>query len=151
MKSSDKLIKYIKTAEGFSALPYVDDDPHTERTEYSIGYGHQIQPDEEYLMSGISEGKADELLHKDLIRYEAAVARIIKIKLTQGEFDALVDFAFNCGIGRLETSTLAKKINSQAPSAEINTEFSKWVYVNHIVSTALVQRRSDEVGMFLLS
>src|SRR5690606_2385343 len=67
--------------------------------QYSIGYGHQIKPNEKYLHSGITIIKAEQILKDDLLLFENAVNKASG--LNQNQFDALVSFAFNCGVGAL--------------------------------------------------
>ena len=51
---------------------------------------------------------------------EGAVSHLVRVALTQGQFDALVDFVFNLGAGRLQGSTLLRDLNAgqYAPAAE---------------------------------
>ena len=69
----------------------------------TIGYGHKIRPNEAFPPE-ITEQKAEALLQGDVSEAEQAVIRLVKVPLTQGQFDALVDFAFNLGAARLQTS-----------------------------------------------
>lgn len=66
----------------------------------TIGYGHQlVHP--ECFPNGISEAHATQILTCVLRDAERAVARLVKVELTQGQFVALVDFCFNVGSGKL--------------------------------------------------
>lgn len=69
--------EYIKKHEGLRLKPYEDDYSGTERVEYSIGYGHQIQPNEDYLYSGITKEQAEELLNNDLEKFRNFVKRFL--------------------------------------------------------------------------
>jgi GH24 family phage-related lysozyme (muramidase) len=61
---------------------------------------------------GISETKAAQVLTGDLLDAEMSVTRLVRVALTQGQFDALVDFCFNVGMGKLAASTLLKYLNA---------------------------------------
>ncbi|BCI37188.1 hypothetical protein SEL4614_27930 [Salmonella enterica subsp. enterica serovar 4,[5],12:i:-] len=60
----------------------------------------------------IDEATAERLLKTGLVGYENDVSRLVKVKLTQGQFDALVSFAYNLGARTLSTSTLLRKLNA---------------------------------------
>ena len=94
---------------------------------WTIGYGHTsaagapiVNPD-----LVITKEDAEEILKEDMEQYEAGVRKYVKVGLTQNQFDALVDFAYNAGVGRLSTSTLLKKVNA-GKFDEVPAEFMKW-------------------------
>jgi len=94
----------------------------------------------------ITQAEADALLLKDLVRFEAAVNNLAKINLTQGMYDALVSFAFNCGEGALAESTLLRRLNAgEDPSAVAKQEFPRWTNGG---LAGLVRRRDAEVKLF---
>ena len=66
----------------------------------------------ETIPTAITPAQAEIILSRDLALAEAAVERLVKVPLTQGQFDALVDFVFNLGAGRLASSTLLNYLNS---------------------------------------
>ena len=72
----------------------------------TIGYGHTNSDVREG--QTITEAQVIELLRKDLGTAENAVRKAVKVPLTQGQFDALVSFTFNCGAGTLQKSTILK-------------------------------------------
>lgn len=84
---------------------------------------------------------------QDLKIYEYAVSRLIKVYLTQGEFDALVSFCFNLGIASLQRSTLRQKINRNEYD-DVEKEFLRWVYINGLISKGLINRRKAEVELY---
>lgn len=94
----------------------------------------------------ITQAEADALLLKDLVRFEAAVNNLAKINLTQGMYDALVSFAFNCGEGALAESTLLRRLNAgDDPCAVAKQEFPRWTNGG---LAGLVRRRDAEVKLF---
>lgn len=99
-------LNLIKACEGFRAKVYLDCAGLP-----TIGYGHRLLHPSSF-PDGITEDFAEQILHSDIGEAEAAVARLVKVPLTQGQFDALVDFTFNLGEGRLAGSTLLRDLNA---------------------------------------
>ena len=87
--------------------------------------------------------KAEAWLREDLSPVEA-FCNAIKSVDTQGKFDAVVDFAFNVGLGNLRQSTLLKRIQAGATDKEVCAELRKWVYANGRKLQGLVARREWE-------
>lgn len=111
---------------------------------WTIGYGHTsgVRPNDE-----ISQAQAERYLKADLVRVEQDVRILVRVPLTQGQFDALVSFAFNCGTRALSTSTLLRKLNVRdyAGAAE---EFMRWVFANGKRFAGLERRRRLERRLF---
>ena len=94
----------------------------------------------------ITEEEAEDFLKKDLHRFEAGVRKQINRSLTQHEFDAIVSFAFNVGLGALEQSTFRARMNrGDTKSKCFETEFPKWVNGSNGPLPGLVRRREAEV------
>lgn len=142
--ASDTLISKLKMFEGLRLVAY---KPTKAERWYTIGYGHCAGD----VRAGmrINEEKAEELLRRDLFFVERFINSIPKIK-TQGQFDALVSFSYNVGVGNLKRSTLLKKIMHDAPTAEIQREFMKWVYSGGKKLDGLVKRRRWEAERYAL-
>ena len=95
------------------------------------------------------DDEINDILRKDLVRFEQGVARLCPAALdSQGRFDALVSFSFNVGLGALQRSTLRSKTNRRDFS-EAADEFFKWTKVNGKELPGLVRRRRDERAMYL--
>ena len=139
MKASDVLIKKLKEFEGLRTEAYLD-----AAGVPTIGYGHTGDVS---LGDIISEYWAEYLLRKDLYETELEVDKLGLAK-TQGQFDALVSFAFNLGIARLKRSTLLKAIRQRSNRNAIRREFKKWVYANGKQLPGLVKRREWEADRF---
>src|SRR5580698_4976530 len=107
MQLSAEGLELIKRCEGFRGQLYIDVAGFP-----TIGYGHRVVPPEslppEAFPNGISEPQADTILASDVSTAERAVCSLVKVALTQGQYDALVDFCFNLGAGRLKNSTLLR-------------------------------------------
>jgi lysozyme len=112
---------------------------------WTIGYGStgpHVTPGKV-----ITEKQAEELLKDDLDRFEKAVTRLVRVPLRQNQYDALVSFAFNCGIAALESSTLLKRVNARLFDNAV-TEFAKWNKGGGKVLAGLTRRRAAEAALF---
>jgi lysozyme len=105
-------------------------------------HGHKIK-------SGLvwSGAQCDDAFLHDMIEFEAHVKRLVKVKLTQWQFDALTSFTYNCGAGALSSSTLLKKVNA-GDFEGAALEFHKWNKSNGKVLAGLVRRRASESLLF---
>ena len=106
MEISEAGLDLIKRSEGFKAETYLDVAGYP-----TIGYGHKLKPGEQY-DRGITDATATALLEQDVQAAEEAVGRLVHVAMTQGQFDALVDFVFNLGQGALASSTLLRDLNA---------------------------------------
>ena len=141
MKSSEILLAKIKEFEGLRLEAYLDSAGVP-----TIGYGHT--GDDVIMGDRISEYWANHLLKADLYDVELAVD-LLGVAKTQGQFDALVSFAYNLGIGRLQRSTLLKVIREGGSKRAITREFKRWVYADGKKLPGLVKRREWEAKRFL--
>jgi len=137
---SDKGIALVKSFEGYSAKPYF-----CPAGKPTIGYGHYIQPDERF--TTLTTDAAEKLLLSDLAIAEKFVNDNVKVPINQGQFDALVDFAFNLGVGALKNSTLFKRLN-EGDYDRAADNFQKWVYAKNVKLPGLVRRRAAEWVLF---
>ena len=108
----------------------------------TIGYGHTNGAGAPEVRDGmtITQAQADDILKRDIVKFEVAVMDLVKVKLTQNQFDVLVDFAYNAGVGNLKSSTMLKKINSGDLDA-VPAELMKWTKGGGKVLPGLVRRR----------
>jgi lysozyme len=95
----------------------------------------------------ISAPEAEAILRRDLAGFEAAVASMVKQMLTQTQFGALVSFAYNCGVGALQTSTLLKRVNAGAFDA-VPAELMKWTKAKGKELPGLARRRRAEAALW---
>lgn len=148
MKISRDGIDFIKRREGFRHKKYKDAAELP-----TIGYGHLIQSGENFTMP-ITEVEGEALLTKDLQIAERAIGRLVKIPLNQHQFDALVSFVFNVGVGHFAKSTLLKKLNA-GDFVAAGGQFLVWNKVTDpktrkkIVSGGLADRRKEEYDIFV--
>ena len=110
----------------------------------TIGYGHTKNVQ---MGDRISKYWAKELLKDDVREVEQQVQEL-NVAQTQGQFDALVSFTFNLGIGRLKSSTLLKVIREGGSKNAIKKEFKRWVYAGGKKLRGLELRREWEAKRF---
>lgn len=137
MKTSQEGIDLIKKYEGirleaYKALP-------TEKY-YTIGYGH-YGPDVTKDMK-ITKKKAEDLLKQDLAKFEAGVTAT-GLTLGQNQFDALVSFAYNCGVGNLNKLVLHRTLKEIADAMPLYSR------AGGRVLAGLQRRRNEERALFL--
>ena len=141
MRISSKGIDLIKSFEGLRLEAYLDSV-----NVPTIGYGHTRNV---RLGQTITVEQAEAFLMEDIHEFELAIQRLVCIPLSQNQFDALVSFTFNVGIGNLKKSTLLKKLNTGDIAGAAN-EFNKWVYAGKQKLKGLVKRRSKERLLFIM-
>ena len=110
----------------------------------TIGYGHAAGV---AMGQTITQQQADDYLRRDVRQFERAVSRLVRVPLTQGQFDALVSFAFNLGEGALAQSTLLRLLNA-GDYAGAAAQFDRWNKAGGCVLPGLVRRRAAERAMF---
>lgn len=146
MKTSAAGIDLIKQFEGFSANVY-----RCPAGKPTIGYGHVVTK-QDRIIPPITETQARGLLAADLVPREEAVLRLVKVPLSQGQFDALVSFVYNLGETAFAGSTLLRKVNAGAHDIAAD-EFLKWdkatVKGKFVALPGLTKRRAAERAMFL--
>jgi lysozyme len=141
-------IALAKQFEGFHRVP--KNDPGRAHPYvcpagfWTIGYGHLC--DQQH--PPITETEAEAYLARDLNAALAATLRCCPVLATEseGRLAAIVDFTFNLGGGRLQTSTLRRRVN-QRDWAAAATELRRWVYGGGKVLPGLVARRKAEVAL----
>lgn len=116
---------------------------------WTIGYGHTSAAGSPEVNSGmeITKDEAEAILKRDMVQYEAGVEKLVKVELSQGQFDALVDFAYNAGVGALAKSTLLKRVNEERFD-DVPAEFMKWTKGGGRELPGLVRRRRAEVKLW---
>ena len=143
-------IDLAKRFEGFHRVPRADPGrahPYVCPAGYwTIGYGHLCDP----MLPPITEAEAEGYLAADLRTALNATLRYCPVLATEpeGRLAAIVDFTFNLGAGRLQTSTLRRRLNQRDwPSAA--SELRRWVYGGGKVLPGLVIRRAAEIALLL--
>ena len=111
-----------------------------------MGNGHRLIHPETF-PHGVTEAQATQILLGDLREAEQAVARLVKVPLTQGQYDALVDFCFNLGAGRLSSSTLLKALNAGRYDDAVE-QLLRWDHAGNRQCAALKARREAEAELW---
>uniref|UniRef100_UPI0035C7891E lysozyme n=1 Tax=Serratia quinivorans TaxID=137545 RepID=UPI0035C7891E len=145
MQVSNKGISLIKQFEGCKLKAYQDSVG-----VWTIGYGWTQPVDGRKIGPGmvIDQATAERLLKCGLVQYEQGVNQLVKVIITQGQFDALVSFAYNLGLRSLSTSTILRKLNAGDKQGAAD-EFGKWVNAGGVRLNGLVKRREAERKLFL--
>ncbi len=145
MNISKSGIELIKRFEGLRLKAYQDSVG-----VWTIGYGCTQPVDGKKVGPGmqIDQATADRLLKCGVVQYEQGVNQLVKVRIIQGQFDALVSFAYNLGLRSLSTSTLLKKLNAGDKQGAAD-EFGKWINAGGKRLDGLIARRAAEREMFL--
>lgn len=113
---------------------------------WTIGWGH-TGPDVQEGMS-ITQDEADTLLLQDTMRAQLTINTYVDVVLTQQEFDALVDFVFNCGPANFRESTMLKLLNAGKYHAAA-AQLDEWDHAGGVELAGLLRRRQAETAEFL--
>ena len=139
MEYSKSGIQLTERFEGVRLTAYQD-----QVGRWTLGYGHT---------SGVQAGQtctpeqAEEWLQSDTAWAVGVVNRLVRVPLSQGEFDALVDFVFNLGSGNFQHSHLLELVN-QGDFTSAALEFAKWGHAGGQVVAGLLRRRIAEQQEF---
>ena len=143
-------IQLAKRFEGFHRVPKADPGrahPYICPAGYwTIGYGHLCDATH----PPITEEEAEVYLARDLVTALNATLRYCPVLATEpeGRLAAILDFTFNLGAGRLQTSTLRRRVN-QRDWAAAATELRRWIYGGSRVLPGLLRRREAEIGVLV--
>ena len=142
MKISQNGIELIKSFEGcvLTGYPDIGGVP-------TVGYG-STGPDV-YIGMKITQAEAERRLAKELEHFENGVSNLVKVAINQNEFDALVSFSFNVGLGAFQRSTLLRLLNDGTERDIVSSEFLRWNKVDGKPVEGLTRRRKAEQALFL--
>ena len=157
MKTSEKAIKLIMHHEGVRQKPY-----RCPAKLWTVGVGHVLYPEQGKMKiedrdsfplkdadnRTFSMEEVDGILKADLARFERGVVQFCPVPLTQGQYDALISFSFNVGLGTLQRSTLRQKI-LRGEMEEAAEELLKYCKAGGKILKGLENRRKDERALFL--
>lgn len=140
----------IKRFEGYRSFVYRDQNGNE-----TIGWGHKLTPGQSF-PQGISPDEASALLASDVGIAADAVKRLVTVPLTQGQFDALVDFTFQFGQGELAKSTLLSMVNSGRCNAvpdclyrlDDNGEPHGWIFADGKPQPGIIARRQADITLW---
>jgi len=157
MKTSEKALRVIRHHEGVRQRPY-----RCPAKLHTVGVGHVLYPEQGRLKLEERDAfplrpeddrvfpmeEVNGILAADLQRFERGVEKFCPVVLTQGQFDGLVSFSFNVGLGTLQRSTLRQKLlrGDKEGAAE---ELLKYCMAGGKILKGLQNRRIDERALFL--
>ena len=139
MKCSQEGLALIKKFEGCRLKAY-----RCSANVLTIGYGHTggvLETDV------ITQDVADKLLEQDIEKFEKYVNVNVVVELNQSQFDALVAWTFNLGVGNLRESTMLKKLNSE-DYASVPSKMKRWNKAGGKTLDGLIRRRKAESLLF---
>lgn len=157
MKISERGLNFVKGFESFVPFLY-DDKKYMRRVKYgynewtggplkgtlTIGYGHTADAKAKVDMSigaRLTEVEASKILDIDLDEVEDWVNKNVKVPISQGQFDALVSFGFNCGTGNLSKIT---RVLNTGDYTGARAKFDQFVYSRGEYMNGLQRRRDGE-------
>lgn len=146
MKTSKAGLDLIKEFESFRSAPYL-----CSAGVPTIGYGTTVYPNG--IKVKLSDQKITQQLAETFLQHhvnaiEKDVLSLVKVPLTQNQFDALVSFAYNVGLGAFQDSTLLKLLNAGDIDGA-SKQFERWNKAGGKVSNGLTRRRNAEKALFL--
>jgi lysozyme len=139
LRPSDNCLNLIKKFENLKLDAYL-----CPAGVWTIGYGHtrNVKPD-----MRITKAEAERLFQEDVFDFKKSLEKLVKVDLTQSQYDALLSLVFNIGEKQFASSTLLKNLNSGNYKLASN-EFSRWVYSKGKVLRGLERRRAIEKKLF---
>ena len=146
MKVDSYGVKLIADFEGLSLVPYL-----CPAKKPTIGYGQTFYPNGTKVRmtdKAITEKEAFAMLEVVVNQFAIGVEKLLVKKVNQHQFNALVSFAYNCGITNLKKSTLLKKVNANPNDSSIELEFLKWNKSMGKVLAGLTRRRRLEADVY---
>ena len=145
MKTSQSGISLIKGFEGKRLNAYYDGVG-----VWTIGFGTIKYPNGVRVKKGdtCTEAQAESYLKNDLVKFENAINRLVKVPLNQNQFDAISSFTYNLGETNLSSSTLLKKLNAKDYAGTAD-QFPRWNKAGGKVMNGLTRRREAERNLFL--
>lgn len=155
MEVSPALVKFVSNEEGPGPVKVVNGNkvhlPYIcAAGKPTIGYGRVI-PRAEFnrlKKTGISPEEAYNNLLADLSRFSRGLIPLVKVHLSQNQFDALVSLAYNIGLSNFRNSTLLRLLN-KGDYAGASKQFERWNRGGGKVLGGLVRRRGRERAIFL--
>ena len=141
MEVSQNGINLIKKYEGCRLDAYL-----CPANVWTIGFGHTGS--DVFKGRRITHQEAEKLLKIDLLVHSNNVNKLVKVKLNQNQFAALVSFEYNVGYGNFKSSTLLRLLN-QGKYKDAGEQFNRWVYAGGKVLAGLQKRRAEEKALFL--
>jgi lysozyme len=134
----------IKQFEGFRGAAYRDPVGI-----WTIGYGHTSTAGSPEVVAGlaVSETEAGDILARDVDQFARGVRALVRVDLSDGQFSALVSFAYNVGLAALKRSSVLTAVNAK-DFAAVPRRLQLWTKAGGHVLPGLVKRRAAEAALF---
>jgi lysozyme len=134
----------IKKWEGFRSTAYL-----CPSNVWTIGWGNTRYVNGKKVQKGdkITEQEAQQLLDYFVTAFAQGLKKQLKVELNQNQFNALLSFVYNIGMGAFSKSTMLKLIN-EGKIEEASKQFAVWNKDNGVISNGLINRRKDEEALF---
>lgn len=144
MKATEQAYRLIKLFEGCKLAAY-----RCPANVVTIGWGSTLDAFGKPIKMGakITQDQADALLKREIESKAVSINALTK-GVNQNQFDSLISFCYNCGVGALSKSTLLKKIKFNPNDPAINAEFMKWDKVDGKPLKGLTIRREAEAKLY---
>lgn len=145
MRISENGIVFLKKEEEFRSSPYL-----CSANKATIGYGSTFYKDGTKVTlkdKPITEAEATSLL-MHLLEQKFNINILIKVPISQNQFDSLTSFAYNIGYPAFSNSTLLRMLN-QKDYKGASEQFARWKYADGKESKGLINRRAREKALFL--
>jgi lysozyme len=142
---TDQGLSMLRRLEGCRCRAYKDS-----AGVWTIGYGHTSMAGPPPVKPGmrISRREADAILARDVAGFARGVASLLDVPLSDGQFSALVSFAYNIGLENFRKSSVLRAVNS-GNFESVPRRLSLWVKAGGRVLPGLVSRRAAEAAMFI--
>lgn len=147
MKPSKKIIEHIKEFEQLRLDAYLP----TSNDRWTIGYGNTFYEDGQPVRKGdkITKERAEELFSNILVKFSDKTELYLERLVSENQFDALVSFSYNVGVGAYKTSTLLREVKKNPENYHaITTQFMRWNKQSGKILNGLVRRRIAEANIY---
>jgi lysozyme len=147
--SFDEVYQWLRAQEGTPSYSAVKDGKLKDGTQlYSIGLGHQIQPNESYLMTALLNDKEVlEIFKKDIEEIRSSMNKVIKVPINKNQQLALLSLRYNIGGTAFNKSTLLRRLN-EGNFNDAAMRFAEWRLSEGKINQGLVNRRERERQLF---
>jgi lysozyme len=148
--SFDEIYTWLRAQEGPPSYTAVKDGKKKDGTQlYSIGLGHQIQPNEPNLMTAVlNDEQVLEIFKKDIEGIISSMNKVIKVPVNKNQQLALLSLRYNIGGPAFDNSTLLRRLNDKNYS-DAAMRFAEWRLSEGKINQGLVNRRERERQLFV--
>ena len=148
--SFDEIYTWLRAQEGPPSYSAIKDGKKKDGTQlYSIGLGHQIQPDELYLMTALlNDEQVLEIFKKDIEEIRSSMNKVIKVPINKNQALALLSLRYNIGGPAFDKSTLLRILNTKNYNGA-SLRFAEWRLTEGKINQGLVNRRERERQLFV--